>query len=83
MAASPDRRGGKRKSRRRVPEVNRRKQLHAWKTVAVNTFVAAPVYGTSTFHPHQTPHGWAVLLAALTGSALATWVNTRGGNRRR
>ncbi len=83
MATSPDRRGGKRRKRRRIPEVNSREQLHAWKSVAVNTFVAAPVYGTSAIPAHQLPHGAAVVLAALVGSALATWVNSRGGKRRR
>ncbi|MEV6011295.1 hypothetical protein AB0M29_31320 [Streptomyces sp. NPDC051976] len=58
-------------------------QLRAWKTLAVNASAAAPVYCTVTFHVPQLPPGPAALLAALTGSALATWVNTRGGNRRR
>jgi hypothetical protein len=83
MPTSPGRGGGKRKGRRRVSEVNRRRQTPAWKTLAVNASLVAPVYGSVTFHVPQLPPGPAAMLAALTGSALATWLNNRGGTGRR
>jgi hypothetical protein len=56
--------------------------MRAGKSWAVNVCAAAPVYGSVTIHLPPLPPGPAAVLAALTGSALATWLNTRTGRDR-
>lgn len=83
MPTSPERRGGKRTGRRRVFKANRRVQNPVWKTLAVNASVTAPAYGTVTLRLPHVPSGLTTTVALVAGSALATWMNIRSGNRRK
>ncbi|WP_433890910.1 hypothetical protein [Streptomyces sp. CA-111067] len=57
--------------------------MPAWKILVVNATVALPVYGAADVRLPQLPQGPAALLAALAGSALATWLNVHGGTGRK
>ncbi|WP_018386537.1 hypothetical protein [Wenjunlia vitaminophila] len=56
--------------------------MRAWRTLAVNTSVLVPFYGTATPHGPQFPLDPMTAFAALVGSALITWVNVSGNSGR-